>query len=98
MKASLVYALSLSALLLAACAAEPAAQATSKAPAAADQPKAAATAAADNDTICTREYPTGSNIPLTKCRTRAQVEAEKAAAEDSMRRVQTSGPAMKKGG
>jgi hypothetical protein len=53
--------------------------------------------AADADTVCTREYPTGSNIPLTKCRTRAQVETEKAAAAENLRRSQTGGTNAKIG-
>jgi hypothetical protein len=30
--------------------------------------------------VCTREYPTGSNLPATRCRTREQMEADQAAA------------------
>ncbi len=32
------------------------------------------------DLVCTRETPTGSSIPITKCRTKEQIEQELAAA------------------
>jgi len=51
----------------------------------------------EGDLVCTREYPTGSNIPLTKCRTRSQVETEKAVATENLRRNQTGGPNAKPG-
>jgi hypothetical protein len=69
------------ALSLVACAAEPAAQTNSAA----------------SDLVCTREYPIGSNIPVTKCRTHEQVEAEKAAATEGLRRTQAGGPNAKMG-
>lgn len=83
-------ALSLVAMLLAACAAEPVGQPATAA--------AAAAPGAQDEMVCTREYPTGSNIPLTKCRTRAQIEAEKAAATEGLRRLQTGGPNAKRDG
>lgn len=92
-------ALPLIVLLLAACAAEP--TAPSKNAAAATQAVAAPAATASgekDDMVCTREYPTGSNIPITKCRSRQQIEAEKAAAMESLRRNQTGGPNTKMGG
>jgi hypothetical protein len=76
----------LTALLLAACAAEPPAQAN------------AAPTQSASDTVCTREYPIGSNIPVTKCRTREQIEANKATSQESLRRTQTGGPNPKMGG
>ncbi|MFO1220978.1 MAG: hypothetical protein U1E89_21665 [Burkholderiaceae bacterium] len=64
-------------------------------------PPAVATAVAaeqkSGDMVCTREYPTGSNIPITKCRTREQIEAERAAAHEGLRRHQTGGPNAKMG-
>jgi hypothetical protein len=79
--------LSLATLLVAGCVAEPVTPAGSTS----DQPEARKAAAAGDDTICTREYPTGSNIPVTKCRSRAQAAAEKAAADEMMRRAHTLG-------
>jgi hypothetical protein len=75
-------------LLLAACAAEPAGPAATP---------ATASSSGKDEMICSREYPTGSNIPITKCRTREQIEAEKAAAVEGMRRSQTGGPGAKRG-
>ncbi len=66
-------ALSLSSALLAACAAEPAPPST--------VPEAAAT---QSDVVCSREYPTGSNMAVTKCRSREQAEMEKAVAERTL--------------
>lgn len=80
----------MTALLLVGCATEPTGQ-TAAAP-------AAATADAKDEMVCSREYPTGSNLPITKCRSRAQIEAEKAAATESLRRNQTGGPNAKMGG
>ena len=86
MKNSLaILALSLSSALLAACAAEPASGATTEA------------TAAKSDLICSREYATGSNIAVTKCRTTEQAEAEKAAAAQSLGRS-SGGPNAKQGG
>jgi len=82
-----VSILSLATMLVAGCAGEPVAPAV---PAATEPVPQKKTAAAD-DTICTREYPTGSNIPVTKCRSRAQAEKEQAAAAEMMRRAHTLG-------
>jgi len=79
-------ALSLAALILSACATEPPVQAQ------------AAPSQNAGDLVCTREYPIGSNIPITKCRTREQVDAEKAAAVEGLRRATTGGPNAKIGG
>jgi hypothetical protein len=46
-----------------------------------------------NDTVCTREYPTGSNIPMTKCRSPEQVEKERRIGQETIRR-KTPGPAQ----
>ena len=82
--------------LLAACASAPTEQAAQ--PAQATQ-VTAATPGADGS-VCTREYRVGSTIPTTKCRTQAQIEEERKAAEmlkDSIRRTPSlpggSGPA-----
>jgi len=73
--------LSLSTLLpLLACAGDPATQAGPV-----DQQAA-------SDMVCTREYPTGSNIPITKCRTREQVEEERRSGREALSRRQTGGP------
>lgn len=88
MKNSLsILALALSSALLAACAADPA------------TPSSATTDAgtAKSDMVCSREYPTGSNIAVTKCRTTEQAEAEKAAATRSLGRS-NGGPNAKQGG
>ena len=55
------------------------------------EPVAATNVASDGDMVCKREYPTGSNLPVTKCRTRAQIEEEKAAANESLRRTTIGG-------
>jgi hypothetical protein len=83
-----ILALSLSSAFLAACAVDPATPA-------ADGAKEAA--AAPSDLICGREYMTGSNIAQTKCRTREQAEAERAAAERNLGRS-TGGSNAKPGG
>jgi len=82
-----ILVLSVSSALLAACAAEPATptDATTQA------------AAAKSDLICSREYATGSNIAVTRCRTTEQAEAEKAAAAQSLGRS-SGGPNAKQGG
>ena len=73
MKSSLsILVLSCSTALLGACAAD---QAT---------PTATEAAARNSEMICGREYATGSNIAVTKCRTTEQAQAEKAAAERSL--------------
>lgn len=84
------------ATLLAACAAEPVAPATSNA-SNASAPATSSAAGAD-DLVCTREYPIGSNIPVNKCRTRAQIEADRAASQENLKRTQTGGPSGKMGG
>jgi len=82
-----ILALSLATALVAACAAEPSAPggATTE------------TAAAPSDMICGREYATGSNIAVTRCRTSEQAQAEKDAATRSLGRS-TGGPNAKQGG
>lgn len=88
MKTSLsILACSLSSALLAACAADPATTSGTTTEA----------AVAKSDVICSREYATGSNIAVTKCRTTEQAEAERAAAERGLGRA-TGGPNAKQGG
>jgi hypothetical protein len=82
----------LSALLLAACAADPAASTVATATPASGADHTA------SDVICAKEYPTGSNIAVTKCRSREQVEAEKANASHGLARGQAGGPNAKMGG
>lgn len=55
-------------------------------------------AAADNsgnssngDVVCQREYPVGSNIPVTKCRTVAQQGEDKRAADTTLEAVRRPG-------
>jgi len=91
---SLFFAMSMASVLLVACAAAPAVQ-TASVP---EAPASAAAAGSGDDLICTREYPTGSNIPVRKCRTLAQIEADKAASNESLRRAQAGGPNAKLGG
>ena len=86
--------MSLATLFLVACAADPAVQSTTGAPA---TPAGTTAVAGGDELVCTREYPTGSNIPVNKCRTRAQVEAEKAASAEALRRTQAGGPNVKMG-
>jgi hypothetical protein len=62
------------ALTLAACAGEPRA-------------KTSTVAEAGTDTVCRKEYPTGSNIPVTRCRTREQIEADRRNAADALGRI-----------
>jgi len=88
-----VSILSLTTLLLGACASEAVEPTNPSANPAGTQ----TTAAAGDDTVCTREYPTGSNIPVTKCKTRAQIEKEQAAAHETMRRAQTLRPNARMG-
>ena len=62
-------------LVLAGCAASP--------------PQAQSTTENNNDLVCQRVYPTGSNIPVTRCTTFSQREQEKRNADalmDSVRR------------
>jgi hypothetical protein len=70
----LVAASSLASVLLVGCAGDPQKQTNA--------------AGADNadELVCTREYPTGSNIPIKRCRSRAQIEEERAAAVETIRR------------
>ena len=48
---------------------------------------------ADNkpDVICVREYPTGSNLPVTRCTTAAQRAAAKREADDTLESVRRVG-------
>ena len=72
--------------------------ATSSAPAGASALKAqssatpqagtAAVAAEDQKLICEMERPVGSNIPKRVCRTKAQMDREREAAQDKMRELQ----------
>ena len=82
----------LSTLILAACVAEP------PVPANATNVSSAASGAGSSEMFCSREYPTGSNIAVTVCRTKEQVAAEKAAGTENLRRSQTGGPNAKQGG
>ncbi|MBB5205194.1 hypothetical protein HNQ51_002513 [Inhella inkyongensis] len=38
--------------------------------------------------ICDRETPTGTNLPKTRCRTKAQIDAERRASQDLVQRIQ----------
>jgi len=89
-----VSVVSLLALVLVACAGEPVSTA---APAAQTQQAAASAAGGESESVCVREYATGSNIAVTRCRTRAQIDAEKFAATENLRRAQTGGPNAKPG-
>lgn len=66
-------------LSLMACAADPAAE-------------HATLSQADDQMVCTRDYPTGSSIPITKCRTREQIERERKVGQDALLRTQSGGP------
>jgi hypothetical protein len=90
---SVASALSL-ASILAACAAEPVTP-PSAAPSANAMP---IPNASTDEMVCTREYPIGSNIPVTKCRSRAQIEADRAAAQENLHRNQSGAPNSKPGG
>lgn len=46
--------------------------------------------ASDNGTVCTRETPVGSNLPVTKCRSAQQAAQEKADAERAQAEIQRS--------
>ncbi len=70
------------AVLLLACSAEPVGAGN-------DGGSAQKTAA--GDMVCKREYPTGSNLPVTKCRSRKQIEAEQAAANEALQRSTIGG-------
>jgi len=87
-------AASLATVFLVACAADPVGQTTEASAKQANAP----VAANGDELVCTREYPTGTNIPVKKCRTRAQIDEEKAAAVDTLRRAQAVGPTIKTGG
>jgi hypothetical protein len=80
---SSLHVLMLLTSILASCAADPVAPTK-------DSTKAAS--AAPSDMICGKEYPTGSYIAVTKCRTREQVESERLGAERGLGRAQTGGP------
>lgn len=80
----------LATVLIAACASDPAAR-----------PQAASSSSATGDRsqmVCTREYPIGTNIPVTKCRTREQIEADKRTATESLNKIQRGGAGATKGG
>ncbi|HTP72212.1 MAG TPA: hypothetical protein VML58_08330 [Burkholderiaceae bacterium] len=51
-----------------------------------------------NDMVCTREYPTGSSIPMTKCRSSEQLERERRMGQETIRRNTTGTAATKPGG
>ena len=89
-------ATSILAMLLVACATEPSRQTSGAASSQAAATLVTATEE-DDDMVCSREYPTGSNIPVTRCRTRTQVETEQAVAKESLRRSQRGGPNVKMG-
>lgn len=74
------------ALLVASCAADPI---TPK-----DQPEQNAS----DDVVCTREYPTGSSIPMTKCRPSDQIARERRLGQEFLRRNTTGTAATKPGG
>ena len=38
--------------------------------------------------VCDREIPTGTNLPKTRCRTKAQADAERKASQDLAQRMQ----------
>ena len=80
-----LFAASVLTMTLAGCAAGPA-----------PQPQAASSE--PSGMVCTREYPTGTHFPVTRCRTHAQIEADKASAAEDLKRVQTGGPKVTKGG
>ena len=42
--------------------------------------------------ICEMERPVGSNIPKRVCRTQAEIDRERAAAQDKIREISRSGP------
>jgi hypothetical protein len=85
----LLHALVFPTSILAACAVDP--PATPK-----DSPSTATVAS--SEMICAKEYPTGSNIAVMKCRTREQVEAERLGAARGLSRAQTGGPNAQAGG
>jgi hypothetical protein len=84
----------LTTVLLAACATEPVPQQGQQ------QTASSASSPGDNanQMVCTREYPIGTNIPVTKCRTREQIEADKRTATESLNKIQRGGPGATKGG
>jgi len=47
------------------------------------------TTAAESSAVCERETPTGSNIPVTRCRDADRRESERRDAEDTIQRVRT---------
>jgi len=72
-------------VLVVACAAEPTPPT--------DQPDQTA-----GDMVCTREYPTGSTIPMTKCRSPDQITRERRVGQETIRRNTTGTAATKPGG
>jgi uncharacterized lipoprotein YajG len=77
----------LATLLLAACAAPP------------QQTAAVAVPAAKGDEqICTREYPTGSALAVTKCRSAADIAKEREAAAEAGRNIKSTGSPPPAGG
>ena len=77
-------------LLASACATSsaPAASAPLKAQATAAPQTGGGVAADDQKLICEMERPVGSNIPKRVCRTKAQIDRERDAAQDKMREMQ----------
>jgi hypothetical protein len=80
--------------LTAACASSTASSGT---PAAKSQSSGAAVTAdktshEDSKLICEMERPVGSNIPKRVCRTQAQIDKERAEAQDQMREASRPGP------
>ena len=49
------------------------------------------------DLVCTREKPIGSNRIVKTCRTRAQVDADREASQDTMRDTQNRAPRTRSG-
>jgi len=62
---------------------------SSNSAASADKP---ATAQDDNKLICQTERPVGSNIPKRVCRTQAQIDKERAEAQEQMLEATRPGP------
>ena len=54
---------------------------------------------ADSDVLCEREYPIGSNLPVTKCRSAAEREQQRLNAQKELDRVPaTATPPAGRGG
>lgn len=43
----------------------------------------------DSKLVCTREAPTGSKIPVTRCRTPAEIEAQRQVDKETAERIPT---------